>query len=168
VSFHGPTHYLVAPALRDFLDDTKTPAQYIDLTKVLFDDPSALEGENFYAVFLGAYDILGRLDDVPLTTPDHDYSQPSDSSLAFAAPLNALAPASAATGYYFGKPSDHGVTPKLETAADRQRMADAGVAIIDRMIEKVDVPEVIRLMEQLAAMQSEMDAEHLPGNYNNR
>lgn len=168
VSLHGPTHYLVAPALRDFFDDTKTPAQYIDLTKVMSDDPSVLDGENFYAIFLGAYDILGRLEDVPLTTPDHDHSQPAESSVGFVAPLNKLAPQSAGTGYYFGKPSDHGVTPKLETAADRQKLADAGVEIIDRMIDNVDVPEVIRLMEELANMQSEMDAAHLPGNYNNR
>lgn len=47
-------------------------------------------------------------------------------------------------------------------------MADAGVEIINRMVDNVDVPEVIRLMEQLATMQHEMDAEHLPGNYNNR
>jgi creatinine amidohydrolase len=168
VSLHGPTHYLVAPALRDFFDDTKTPAQYIDLLKVMGNDPSVLDGENFYAIFLGAYDILGRLQDVPLTTPDHDHSQPAESSVKFVDPLNKLAQQSGAIGYYFGKPSDHGVTPKLATAADRQKMADAGVEIINRMVENVDVPEVLRLMEQLGTMQNEMDAEHLPGNYNNR
>ena len=166
VSFHGPTHYLVSPALRDFFDETMTPAQYVDLTKVLFDDPSVLEGENFYTIFLGAYDILGRLDDVPLTTSDHDHSQPADSSVDFVGPLNDLAPQSGATGYYFGEQSDHGVTPELLTAEDRQQMADAGVEVIDRIIENMDVQEMVRLMEELATMQGEMDAEHLPGIYN--
>lgn len=165
VSFHGPTHYLVAPAIRDLFDRTGTAPLYIDLTKVMGDDPSVLDGNSFYSIFLGAYDILGRLGDVPLTTADHDHSTPADSTVGFLAPLNALAPQSTAIGYYFGAPSDHGVTPKLETAEDRQKLADQGVAVIQRMVDGLDLPEIISLMSELKQMQDGLDAAHLPKNY---
>lgn len=79
VSFHGPAHITCSPMVRDFFDDTKTPILYLDFIMSLFktvnSSMESLDPDTLNNLFYAGYDILGRLDDVPLTTSsDFDFS----------------------------------------------------------------------------------------------
>ena len=59
---------------------------------------------------VGAYDMLGRLEDVPLTTK---YEHQEKQSCAEFDDVFALAYQSGSIGYYFGDPKDHMSTPSI-------------------------------------------------------
>lgn len=172
VAFHGPAHFTISPVLRDFFNETMVPIQLIDLTKI------ALAGSNvnlyanasFYSMYVAAYDLLGRIEDVELTTPEHDHSKPSPGSTAFLNPLNALGYQSGALGSYFGKPSDHAVTPNIPTAEARQKLADDGKIMIDAIIKSINVPNVVKTLRDLDKFTQEQVVPkygtRLPGVYN--
>ena len=70
ISFHGPAHMTCSPMVRDFFDETGVPILYMDLsmqmTKTATDLFKSLD--SFHAITVGAYKLMGRLGDVPLTT----------------------------------------------------------------------------------------------------
>ena len=172
VAFHGPAHFTISPVIRDFFNETMVPIQLIDLTKV------ALAGSNvnlyanasFYSMYIAAYDLLGRIEDVELTTPEHDHSKPSPGSTAFLGPLNALGYQSGALGSYFGKPSDHAVTPNIPTAEARKKMAEDGKVMIDAIVKSINVANVVKTLRDLDTFTREKVVpaygSRLPGVYN--
>ncbi|MFJ5622885.1 hypothetical protein ACIQD3_09125 [Peribacillus loiseleuriae] len=60
----------VSGMVRDFFDETKVPALYMDILK-------AVEAANFnlmdafYNMTIGAYKVLGRLEDIPMNVPEY-------------------------------------------------------------------------------------------------
>ena len=80
ISLHGPAHMTVSPMVRDFYDETGVPILYMDMTMQLFNhardlfqtDKMATDPKAFMklldSMFVGAYQIMGRIEDVPLTT----------------------------------------------------------------------------------------------------
>ena len=70
LSFHGPAHMTICPMIRDFYDETGVPILYMDCmmqmgkNKDLFTDFL----NDFHAITVGAYQVMGRLADVPLVT----------------------------------------------------------------------------------------------------
>ena len=69
LSFHGPAHMTICPMVRDFFDETGVPILYLDLmmqtTKSGVDLFKSID--SFHAITVGAYKLMGRLEDVPLT-----------------------------------------------------------------------------------------------------
>lgn len=86
ISFHGPAHMTCSPMVRDFFDETGVPILYIDLSMQMFKSAKDLfkSMDAFHAITVGAYQLLGRLEDVPLTT---EYSAPHTQTCA---PFNDL------------------------------------------------------------------------------
>ena len=69
ISFHGPAHMTCSPMVRDFFDETGVPILYMDLTMQMTRNAADLFAnlDSFHAITVGAYKIMGRLEDIPLT-----------------------------------------------------------------------------------------------------
>ena len=149
ISFHGPAHMTICPMLRDFYDETGVPILYMDCMihlgkcKDIFPGFDALND-----IFVGAYKIMNRIDDVPLVTGFGDFKGQS------CAPFNdlfGLGFQSAAVGYCFGENSDHAPTPDIPDIATRDAMAEKGADIICKMVERMDMPHVVEQLRKLEA-----------------
>ena len=150
ISFHGPAHMTCSPMVRDFFDETGVPILYMDLTMQMMQSARDLfkSMDSFHAITVGAYDMMGRLSDVPLTTEYHHNAPQS------CAPFNdifALAYQSAAIGYCFGDHKDHMSTPDIPDEAVRAALADEGRELIQALVSRMDMPHVVDQMRNLEA-----------------
>lgn len=173
VSFHNPAHLTVSPVVRDFFDETGVPILYIDLAHVTRTKHRDIfkSVDDLYSVFFAAYDILGRLADVPLTTAATDRSAPSGEPFTtLTQTFNGLAPASGAVGYYFPRYTDHGLTPVVETDKQRQALAAAGRQRVTTILQGLDTPLLVERLRKLDKhLQTEVSPRYgdlLPNNYN--
>ncbi|MBR1972469.1 MAG: creatininase family protein [Oscillospiraceae bacterium] len=149
VSFHGPAHMTICPMIRDFYDETGVPILYLDSVMQILGNLNALGGlDGFNDIFVGAYKVMGRLEDVPLVT---GYSEQVPQSCAPFNDLFALGYQSAAVGYCFGENQDHAPTPDIPDIETRDRMAENGVKVIDRLVEKMNMPHVVEQLRKLEA-----------------
>ena len=147
VSFHGPAHMTICPMIRDFYDETGVPILYLDSVMQILGNISALGGmEGLNDMFVGAYQIMNRLEDVPLVT---GYSEPVPQSCAPFNDLFALGYQSAAVGYCFGENRDHAPTPDIPDVETRRRMADNGEKVINTLVEKMNMPHVVEQLRKL-------------------
>lgn len=160
ISLHGPAHMTVSPMVRDFYDETGVPILYMDMTMQMFNnardlfqtdkmgtDPKAFM-KLLDAMFVGAYQIMGRLDDVPLTT-EFDVSVPQ--SCAQFNDIFNLAYQSGSIGYCFGENNDHTPTTAIPDEETRQKMADEGQELIEKLVERLNLPHVVEQMRKLEA-----------------
>lgn len=148
LSFHGPAHMTICPMVRDFFDETGVPILYLDLmmqtTKSGVDLFKSID--SFHAITVGAYKLMGRLEDVPLTTA-FEHRKPQS-----CAPFNdlfGLAYQSAAIGYCFAEQTDHMSTTAIPDEATRDRLAAEGVEIINKMVANMDMPHIVAQMRKL-------------------
>ena len=166
VSFHGPAHMTVCPMIRDFYDETGVPILYLDSVMQILGNISALGGmEGLNDMFVGAYKIMNRLEDVPLVT---GYSDLVPQSCAPFNDLFALGYQSAAVGYCFGENQDHAPTPDIPDAATRDRMAENGEKVIDTLVEKMNMPHVVEQLRKLEAygLENEQKYPWMPAAWN--
>lgn len=148
ISFHGPAHMTCSPMVRDFFDDTGIPILYMDLTMQMMKNAADLfqSMDSFHAITVGAYQIMGRLEDVPLTC-EYAHSDPQT-----CAPFNdlfSLAYQSAAIGYCFADPKDHMATPAIPDEAARKALADEGEQLICQLVQRMDMPHIAAQMKEL-------------------
>lgn len=153
ITCHGPAYLTMSSMVRDFFEATKTPVLYMDIIK-------AAEAANinlleaFQEMTIGAYQLLGRLEDVPLNMPEshsvtYDVQKmmlgmeenPANQLAKYAYPSGAL-------GSYFHEPSDHMVTPLLKTAEQRADYAQEGIAAINQLVHALDMPTVVETLRQ--------------------
>lgn len=152
ISFHGPAHMTCCPMVRDFFDETGVPILYIDLTMQMFQLARDLfKGmDSFHAITVGAYQIMGRLDDVPFTT-EYCHQEPQTTK-AFDG-LFGLAYQSGSIGYCFGDLKDHMSTPTIPDEERRQELADEGEELIGAIVDRLDVAKVAEEMRSLEAFE---------------
>ena len=149
VSLHGPAHMTICPMVRDFYDETGVPILYVDSVMQLFASMKELGGMGaFNDMFVGAYKVMGRLEDVPLVT---GFSDPVPQSCAPFNDLFALGYQSAAVGYCFGENQDHAPTPDIPDEETRARMAENGEKVIDYLVNKMNMPHVVEQLRKLEA-----------------
>lgn len=147
ISFHGPAHITLSPVVRDFFDKYGVPILYLDLTMQMFSAKGfGLTVQDFHSMTVGGYDILGRLEDVPLTS---DYEHSLRSSVADFSLLSGLAYESGAAGYYFGQKSDHMSTPAIRSVEERKAMAERGREVIARLVDHIDIKRIVDDMRRL-------------------
>ncbi|MEH7276257.1 creatininase family protein [Neobacillus vireti] len=151
ITSHGPAHMTVSGMVRDFFDETKVPILYMDVLK-------AAEAANFklmnlfHDMTIGAYKVLGRLEDVPLNVPEsHSVTYDVQHMLTGMGknPGNLLgqyAYQSGAVGSYFNEPSDHMATPLLTTQEEREEFADRGVQAINELVQALDMPAIVETL----------------------
>jgi creatinine amidohydrolase len=156
VTCHGPAYLTVGGMIRDFFEETKVPILYIDMVKA-FDSVKDLSYsflEKFSDMSIGAYKILGRIEDVPINVPEsHSVTYDVQSMIngMNKNPSNALgkyAFQSGAIGSYFDKPSDHLATPHITSEQHREELAQTGLLAIEEFIEKLDMPTIVDLIRK--------------------
>lgn len=155
ISFHGPAHITISPVVRDFMDKYGVPILYLDLTMQMFKNARELFGsvDNFHAITVGAYDIMGRLNDIPLTTA---YEHQKESSVKRFSVLSGLAYESGAAGYYFGEKSDHMSTTAIPTEERRKELSESGKQLIDKMVANMDMNKIVTDLKDLTQFNEEM------------
>ncbi|MDO5134548.1 MAG: creatininase family protein [Eubacteriales bacterium] len=150
ISFHGPAHMTCSPMVRDFFDETGVPILYMDLSMQMGRTARDLfqSLDSFHAITLGAYKLLGRLEDVPLTT---EFFHQKEQSCGEFQDLFGLAYQSAAIGYCFADADDHMSTTALPDAQTREKLADEGEALISELVRRMEMPSVVEKMRRLEA-----------------
>ncbi len=147
ISFHGPAHMTICPMIRDFYDETGVPILYLDSVMKILGNVNALGGmEGLNDMFVGAYKVMNRLEDVPLVT---GFSDPVPQSCAPFNDLFALGYQSAAVGYCFGENADHAPTPDIPDVETRTRMAENGEKVIDTLVATMNMPHVVDQLRKL-------------------
>lgn len=159
ISFHGPAHMTVSPMVRDFFDETGVPILYMDLSQQMMRRAEGLFSDvsDFHAITVGAYSLLGRLEDVPLTT-DFEHSEPQTCSQFD--DLFALAYQSGAIGYCFADAKDHMSTPSIPNEGTREALAKRGGELIDALVEGMEMPRVVNQMSRLRQYNDEVAKAH--------
>ncbi len=140
LSLHSPATYTASPLVREFFDETKCPILYIDLEECLGEHQSA---EELNQIFWGAFHLLGRLDDIPRefsTAEETDLSGPSwrwyRKGFTF--------------GYYLSDDRDFGGwAGHPTTEPERQARAQQGIALIDEIVQNLDMPSVVAGMREI-------------------
>ena len=179
ISLHGPAHMTVSPMVRDFYDETGVPILYMDMTMQMFNnardlfqtDKMATDPKAFMrlldSMFVGGYQIMGRLEDVPLTT-EFDVNEPQ--TCATFNDLFNLAYQSGSIGYCFGANNDHAPTTAIPDAETRKQMADAGQELIEKLVEKLNIPHIVEQMRKLEAYGLENEEKYpwMPSAYNRK
>lgn len=179
LSLHGPAHMTVSPMVRDFYDETGIPILYMDMTMQMFHhakdlfeaDTSSGNPPNFMklmdSMFVGGYQIMGRLTDVPLTT---EFSQMKPQTCARFNDIFNLAYQSGAVGYCFAENSDHASTTPIPDEQTRLEMADAGQALIEKLVGHLNVPQVVEQLRKLDqyGLENEEKYPWLPSAYSKR
>ncbi|MFR5602066.1 MAG: creatininase family protein [Lachnospiraceae bacterium] len=148
ISFHGPAHMTCSPMVRDFFDETGVPILYMDLTMQMFNKSVDLfkSMDSFHAITVGAYDMLGRLEDVPMTT---EFFHQEPQTVAPFNDLFALAYQSGSIGYCFGDPKDHMSTTAIPDEATRAALAKEGTELIEAIVGRMDMGNIVKQMRAL-------------------
>jgi creatinine amidohydrolase len=155
-SSHGPSNQYVSMMVRDFFEETKDPILYIETSRLLRNAqvagkaPQAGQGSNnFRSIGYGAYYILGRLEQVPLSldippSTEPALPRPPESMRK----LSGLGPESGAVGSYEPDAEHQGVRPlnTKMTAAEREQMGKEGAALIEAAVKFMDVKGVVQAL----------------------
>lgn len=169
ISFHGPAHMTCSPMVRDFFDETGVPILYMDLTMQMTRSAKDLfkSMDSFHAITVGAYKMMGRLQDVPITT---EFTHSSPQSCAPFNDLFGLAYQSASIGYCFAEQGDHMSTTAIPDEAARDKLADEGETLITELVARMDMPHVVEQMRNLEAYNNAVAAEKpwMPSAYNKK
>ena len=150
LSFHGPAHMTICPMIRDFYDETGVPILYMDCMMQIGKNQDLLKSfmTDFHDITVGSYQIMNRLDDVPLVT---GFQHTNPQSCAPFQDLFNLGYQSAAVGYCFGENGDHMSTPDIPDLETRDRMAEHGAELIGKMVDRMDMPHVVDQLRKLEA-----------------
>lgn len=169
ISFHGPAHMTCSPMVRDFFDETGVPILYMDLTMQMMQNAKDIftSMESFHAITVGAYQIMGRLTDIPLTSA---FAQQKPQTCAPFQDIFNLAYQSASIGYCFAAPEDHMPTPAIPDEKTRQTLADEGERMICELVKRMDLPHVAEQMRKLEHYNQEVASAHpwMPSAYNRK
>lgn len=167
ISFHGPAHMTCSPMVRDFFDETGVPILYMDLSQQLGKLAKDLftSMDCFHAITVGAYQIMGRLEDVPMTT---EFAGPMVQSCGKFGDLFSLAYQSGSVGYCFAKQMDHMPTTPIADEETRKNLADQGSEIIEKAVAAMNMPHVVEQMRNLEEYNRQVEQTHpwMPSAYN--
>lgn len=154
VSFHGPACLTCSAMVRDFFDETGVPILYLDLSMQMFGKSKDLfRGlDDFHAITVGGYEIMGRLEDVPLTSA---FFHTRPQTVAPFQDLIDAGYASGSVGYYFGDPGDHMSTPVIDTAETRGELAGRGAKLVSQIVARMDMPKLVAELRALEAFEAE-------------
>lgn len=155
ISFHGPAHMTCSPMVRDFFDETGVPILYMDLSIQMMKSAKDLFNsmDSFHAITVAAYDMMGRISDVPLTTK-HCHQEVQSTS--YFNELFGLAYQSGSIGYCFGEQKDHMSTPMIPTKEVRKELAKEGKPIIEEIIKRINMEKVVADMRALEKFENEV------------
>jgi len=166
LSAHGPAALTISAVARDFFDETGVSILYVDTGSAMMKvgDFRTPEGrEKLNSLFVGCYEIMGCLEDVPLVT-EFCHSDPQTCSNI------RVVEGSGSVGYYFMDEKDHGSTPAIPDAETRAALSATGVALIEQMVEALDAPGLVASLRELEAYNAKVMEQRpwTPAAFNNR
>ena len=179
ISMHGPAHMTCSPMVRDFFDETGVPILYMDMVMQMqgsakdiismeeaMKNPAAFM-EKLDSMFVGAYDLLGRLEDVPITG---EFYHREPQTVAAFDPMFKLAYQSGSVGYCFGDPKDHASTTAIKSEEHRKEMAELGKVLIDKMVSNMNMPKVVEDLKNLKEFEDKIMEKYpwMPAAYNTK
>jgi creatinine amidohydrolase len=149
--------------IRDFFDETGVPILYLDnaIMQASQIQYSMKEARGDIGAFMkmldqmivGAYDMMGRLGDIPLTSEYFHTDMPETEQYQ---DLFRLAYQSGSIGYYFGDTKDHLSTTPIPDEATRNEMAAAGRVMIEQFVSGLDMPHIAERMRSLEAFERQV------------
>ena len=113
--------------------------------------------DSFHAITVGAYQIMNRLEDVPLTSA---YFHQKPQTCKPFDDIFGLAYQSAAIGYCFGAPEDHMSTTAIPDEETRKRLADEGQELIQALVNRINLPHIADQMRSLEAYNNENEKKY--------
>jgi creatinine amidohydrolase len=161
LSAHGPSDQFVSGMVRQFFEETKDPILYIHIPLLLrgarvAGAPGGIPAQGsgpgaFRANGYGAYQVVGRLGDLPLNL---DVPKPTEPALprppdSIRTVLEPLAPESSAVGSYEPDAEHNGGAPLQSihmTAEERERLGKQGAARIEATVKALDIRKVIQAL----------------------
>lgn len=159
ISLHAPAMLTIAPVVRDLSDKDGASILYIDAMTAFLNNPDFGEAAKnspdiLTDLIVGGYDLLGRLNDVPLTSEVGDWSERVPNSASpYVSRLRKTAFGSGAVAHFFGEVTDHMPTERIESAEHRQEIADRGKALMVKLIDDLDLPALAEDLKRLAEWQ---------------
>lgn len=167
ISFHGPAHMTCSPMIRDFMDETGVPILYMDMTMQVMQNAKDLfkSIDSFNAITIGAYKIMNRLDDIPLTIK---YQHNNPQSCSQFNDILGMAYQSASIGYYFAEKGDHMSTTAISDEETRNKLAIEGSEIIEQMVQRMNLVHVVEQMRKLEEYNKAVEKKcpWVPSNFN--
>ena len=167
ISFHGPAHMTCSPMIRDFMDETGVPILYMDMTMQVMKNAQDLfkSMDSFHAISVGAYNIMNRIEDIPLTAK---YEHVNSQSCKNFDDIFAMAYQSGSIGYYFKEKGDHMSTTAVPDEETRNKLAAEGTQIIEKMVERMDLNHIVEQMQKLEEYNKEVEEKcpWVPSNFN--
>lgn len=153
LSYHAPAKLTLAPLARDLFAETHVPVVYVDaflsMHKFLSSEAGSdidMTGDHSYDIHLAAYDLLGRLQDVPITdAPIYDCSGKIACSTSH---LKVLRDLVGEWPFYYADEMDHLPTPVIPDAETRAQRAANGKEILRRFIDWSGIDEVVEAMNK--------------------
>ena len=149
ITGHGPAYGYMEPFLFDFLHETQVPILYMDQGTLMSKFGGSSGMENFNKILFGAYSIVGRLNDIPLSfegidLPDDYTPQGTPTAVSKLMNLNNVQ----ASQWYYNSPYDHGGIPESITAAEREQWAKEGVVAIQQIVDAMNIEEIVKNLKE--------------------
>jgi creatinine amidohydrolase len=155
LSAHGPSFQTISPLVREIFDETRVPILYLERgLRAPATGPQPLRGGmtsmasakptiESNARTMGAYLIVGRLDDVPVSLSQEVPVHPANAAVDNLFPVG---PQSGAIGFYMTDPTDHGGPALAMTAEQRSRLAAQGAAEITANVKAANLQDILQAM----------------------
>jgi len=162
---HGPSGDTMGPLVREIFDQDHVPVIWMSTTVVeqggrertggrpgqgatMPTTPAAMAeamGQRKWITY-GSYQIVGRLDDMPIdfSVPQHTFE--ADNGMA--ALSRHLIPGQSDVGRFYSDPSEHGGWPTAVTVEQRAEWAKKGEALIESQVNAYDVAGMLEALRQ--------------------
>lgn len=143
VTGHGPSPTFMSPFMRDFFNEEHIALFHMDQMKfeALAKDVNTRNG------WYGAYKIVGRLEDIPLSFEGIDLNEDYES---IKAPSSNAKLKSVGTlgGFYYSVPSEHFGIPVSITASEREQRANEGAEAIEKVVDAIGILEIVNGLKE--------------------
>ena len=152
VSYHAPAALTLDAVARDYFDAHRLPVLHLNSLVSIYNFTHRPENAELLKpndrsdeMILAAYDMFGRLEDIPLTTePIYDCTGDNPQTTA---KFNALYKLGSG-GFVYADPMEHLPTIEIPTAEVRKALAHEGRRILEKYADWMNVKELTDLMKE--------------------
>ena len=165
LSSHGPSGNTLLPLVRETFDELHVPVLWMDTGQVRKVVPGEPRGAAFgegppnarRLVTFGAYEIAGRLNDIPtgLIQPREEFTRDPSNLSRYVPPAQGT-PA----GSFYADPSEHGGWVDPVTAAQRAEWGRDGAAYIESQVAAFDVNGMLNALRQRDEFTKELEEKY--------
>jgi len=162
---HGPSGNTLLPLVRETFDETHVPVLWMDTGMVRAVKPGeqrpSFGGEGppngRTLVTYGAYELVGRLNDMPigLSQPKHDHVRDPSNLSRFVPPYNGT-PA----GSFYADPTEHGGFVEPVTAEQRDQWGREGAELIKSQVASFDVSGMLDALRKRDQFTKELEKKY--------